>query len=324
MIVKIPHSVRRHYEQKVFVYRAMQGEVDAIVRDCIYDKWLYFSRIKTCESFYEKMQQGRSDALYEDILAATVVVENANQVEEARNILQEQFSLVGQRPERIDKTRKRPDSFPFDDLRMYLKLKKRAVTSENAECIFEIQVKTFLQHAWTIATHDLIYKAAQVQSWSMFRVAYQIKAMLEHVEASVANASALSDSPSLKITTDECDERRVIASQLGKWGFDLKETSQRIVQNVQSVLRRFDVGWADVVQWVNVENGKGEGHGCRQLRFSPYEIVLDAILLHCTTALEHYRAMLEKKHLGKLIVPDEFVEIHPDVSDCMENIGQFN
>ena len=51
--------------------------------------------------------------------------------------------------------------------------------------IFEVQIKTILQHAWSIATHDLIYKTDTV-SWPKERIAFQVKAMLEHAEIAIA------------------------------------------------------------------------------------------------------------------------------------------
>ena len=55
------------------------------------------------------------------------------------------------------------------------------------------------EHAWSIATHDLIYKVDEA-NWSKMRIAYQIKAMLEHAEISIQEAAKLSESSALAKT----------------------------------------------------------------------------------------------------------------------------
>src|SRR6185295_542993 len=76
--------------------------------------------------------------------------------------------------------------FSFDDLRLYTKWKPDVTlpTPTFAGVVFELQIKTFLQHAWSIATHDLIYKTDSI-SWPKERVAFEIKAMLEHAENAI-------------------------------------------------------------------------------------------------------------------------------------------
>ena len=66
-------------------------------------------------------------------------------------------------------------------------------TNKLSNITFEIQIKTFLQHAWDIAIHDIIYKGDDI-NWRMQRIAYQIKAMLEHAEVSIHEIERIKES----------------------------------------------------------------------------------------------------------------------------------
>ncbi len=104
------------------------------------------------------------------------------------------------RPPHATKTWKNADSFPFDDLRLYCARGNDGSRPPEPidNVIFEVQVKTFLQHAWGIATHDLSYKTEDVR-WGKDRIASHLKAAVEFAELSIQQAESLSHSPGLQL-----------------------------------------------------------------------------------------------------------------------------
>lgn len=313
--LKIPQSVRSHFELLECTYTELKEIVDAKVKECIPDRWIYVSRIKTVESFYAKMSQGRMEALYEDILACTVVVEQSKDIQTALSYLNGQFDVKYKKPSNSKESTKPPESFRFDDLRLYMKLKDRPSNNIYKECLFEMQVKTILQHAWTVATHDLIYKSDRVDSWAKKRVAYQIKAMLEHVETSIAKVDELATSDLINLSTRQINDQMEIARQIKNWNYDLGSSTTRIVESIQGVLPLFEVKWKDVVAWVESETRSNPAGGLNVTRFSLFEIVLDVICKNLPDALAKYKSNLVAFHKGKLIVANEFIEIHPECKE---------
>lgn len=195
--MKISNFIRAEYKRQLELNSLLKDFVDDKIRDLLKDhkSWHYVSRLKGIESFALKIETGRGvdDNLnFEDFLGCTIVVENYDSINIAYNLIINTFQKVYQRPENIEVTFKSPESFMFDELRLYCKLDADKLRSEVAysDIIFEIQIKSFLQHAWGIATHDLIYKG-DILHWGLARIAYQVKAMLEHAELSIKQANNL-------------------------------------------------------------------------------------------------------------------------------------
>lgn len=183
--MKIISSLSKCYQEQLELNKKLEERVTDVVMRNKEDRWYYFCRIKEDVSYALKIETARvnnPDKL-KDFFACTIVVENSTQITKAKNVLDRCFNIISQKPTTDDSTHKPPYSFPYDNLRLYVKLKPDdGMPPEHPSNIlsdiqFEIQIKTFLQHAWDIATHDLLYKGNSI-SWAEQRVAYQIKAML--------------------------------------------------------------------------------------------------------------------------------------------------
>ena len=203
--MKIPASISAVYRSQHELNLLLQSKVELILKDICLERrsWQYLLRLKEPESFAQKLETGRvpRPAALEDFLGATLIVENRSEIAEARKIVDRHFSVKYRRPKTDTETTKAPDAFPFDDLRLYVRLRRpREGEAEPIQAvIFEIQIRTLLQHAWTVATHKLVYKGGTV-SWSRSRVAHQVKAMLEQAEMALEAIDRL-ESPMTDLNT---------------------------------------------------------------------------------------------------------------------------
>lgn len=308
--MKIPGSIRALYYLQYDRNVRLKEEVDQLVRSYIQEehpRWHYESRVKGLESFALKVETGRfSDpSKLEDFFACTVVVTNSLEVEQAEQLICERFVRRERRPARRGWTHKRPDSFPFDDLRLYLTLKEDPTLPPNdlVDIVFEFQIKTYLQHAWGIATHDLVYKANDT-NWGKERIAYQIKAMLEHAELSIEEATRLSESLSLRMEDNTTTKIRKIIELLQKcWDKDsLPEDTLRLARNVKELLDALDLHGGRLMQILDAET-KANG-GALPLNLSPYATIVQALLRQ---EKERMRQLLSAKNEGKFkaLIPAE-------------------
>lgn len=304
--MKIPKSIRNGYNEQLGLYKILKEKVDNIIRGKIEREWHYLSRIKELESYNLKIETGRysNSSLLDDFFACTLVVENINSIGRAESLINSLFSDLVRRPVSSRKTHKRSDSFPFDDLRIYAKWKdaeELKPTGLNG-LVFEIQIKTFLQHAWGIATHDLVYKSDS-KNWAKERVAYQIKAMLEHAEMSISEVDKLAESSAL----NKCDSSTLKTNKIIKilddiWeSDDLPKDKKRLAETVQSLLDSIDLKPVELRTYLEKE--MAEGRGARLLNLSPYAIIVQSLLNRIPEKMEALFRRSDSKF--KLYIPDE-------------------
>ncbi len=310
--MKIPLSVRNAYDLQYEKNSRLKEHVDPLLRSLKKDRWHYESRIKSQESFALKLETGRFyPEEVEDFFACTLVVENQTKVTEAKGLIYDQFDPQYRKPKSDDFTHKSSDSFPFDDLRLYVKYrdKPNVQASGVTDIIFEVQIKTFLQHAWSIATHDLIYKSDKV-SWAKARIAYQIKAMLEHAEISIEAAESLSNSGSLS-KDDRNTKSTIEAISFVKslWeGNELPEDTLRLGWNVVSLSKALKLSINDLRVILTKETA--EGRGAKTLNLSPYCIIVQSIINQNPNKIT---AFLKSSFTDfRILIPRE-VDLQPEI-----------
>lgn len=214
----------------------------------------------------------------DDFFACTIVVRNSTEITRATALVEDVFDIVERRPASSTVTKSRPTEFHFDDLRLYANLKESFRGRQPINDVrFEIQVKTFLQHAWAIATHDLTYKTDKV-SWAKLRVASQIRAMLEHAELSIDQFDKLAGSEILAKDHKEFREvAEIIVLLQAHWeSAALPRDLQRLAQTIRAASLTFDLSIKSMFGYLVDERKKGGG--VASLDHSPYGELIQAVL----------------------------------------------
>jgi ppGpp synthetase/RelA/SpoT-type nucleotidyltranferase len=305
--MKVSHSIRTLYGEQLQINERLKMKVDAMLRALAAGKrWHYESRIKSETSFALKLESGRikNPHAAEDYFACTLVVQNLSEIEDAKQEITSRFRITETRPREAGKTHKAADTFPFDDLRLYGYWKDDQSLPETglSAVKFEVQIKTFLQHAWGIATHDLIYKTDDV-SWSKQRIAYQIKAMLEHAEISIQEADRLSESAALAKSQRDIEQMKNIILLLKEiWPAEsLPSDLRRLAGNTQNVMTLAGMDIAKLRAAVAAERVRQKGS--LPINISPYAIIVQAIAWHNGDALRAGLASRDSRE--KIFVTEE-------------------
>lgn len=304
--MKVPASIRRLHEDQKGINDRLQRAVDDRIAGFKNPRWHYESRVKGLQSFALKVESGRyrEPRALEDFFACTIVVANATEIENAERLVSDNFTVGSRRPRHADETHKAPDAFPFDDLRLYVTIPEDPALppTDLTGVVFEVQIKTFLQHAWSIATHDLVYKTDDL-NWSKQRIAYQIKAMLEHAEVSIQEAEQLATSNILaKEDPRTTAIKRGIVLMKSQWGIDeLPEDVRLLATNVSDLLRALQVN-VDRLQSI-LQTEKIQRGGAHPANLSPYctvvQYLFNAEQVKMTELLSNAGSKL------KVLIPEE-------------------
>jgi len=273
--MKVPLSIKNIYDSKIILYESLKKYVDSWIIDSKYGKWHYESRVKELESFALKFETGRftTASIFDDAFAGMIVVPTIKDIENVEGMLREKFSLVSKKPNDPAYATYSPEHFVFDDLRLYLKFEKENYLSPKADeldgLVFEVQIKTFLQHAWALSTHDLVYKSENI-SWSKHRVAYQVKAMLENIELSISSVDELSCNSIINKQDKRFKSLTKLVTLLNdKWEVEsLPKDKKRLVENIFECMRKLDLN-------VNTLRSVIDKTQCNNMKsISPYQSVL--------------------------------------------------
>lgn len=280
----------------------VQRQAESRITSCLDRRWHFESRIKEEESYALKIDSGRyyGNCCIEDMYACTIVVRNVSEISDAERSIESLFTIDERRPPNDSLTGKRAAEFRFDDLRLYCFLMPREFENRGPihDVKFEVQIKTFLQHAWAIATHDMVYKSNTI-SWPMRRIAYQIKAMLEHAEVSIIEAEKLSGSPCIAKEDKETEKLRfMIENIICLWPKEkLPADVVRLSEISCNFLSLLKIEHEDFLRALMQASANGNGVNVENL--SPYGVVVQTA---CDFFPNHVESVWRDKRIRKNIV----------------------
>jgi ppGpp synthetase/RelA/SpoT-type nucleotidyltranferase len=307
-MMKIPSSVRNAYENLKSQYGRLQGTVDALFKDSddIKPNWFYFSRLKELESYALKIESGKDPSTMEDFFACTLVVPKKADIYSAQVVVEKYCNLNHRRPEKDNSTSFDPQNFSFDDLRLYVIYNDERTKTDFSQLIFEVQIKTFFQHAWALAAHDLIYKSDDI-SWAKRRVAYQIKAMLEHAEVSIHQTEQLSKSDTVAKENEKINElKEIIQNIKDLWQPDqLPQDLIRLAENIQSICANLSIKYSSLFELVKQQTDQNRGAKIQSL--SPYGAIMQCLLDDPPhrDSLQAFANRRAKQIKRKIFIPNE-------------------
>lgn len=278
--MKIAKAIRDTYNSAKGEYERLSEEVCAKLEPEVSSRgWFFASRLKQLESFALKIETGRVNAprRMEDFFACTIIVPTLRQVSVAEQFLEEIYEVDARRPKNDETTHKKASDFVFDDLRLYLK-RRSSSTGRNDDLegmTFEVQIKTTLQYAWGIASHDLIYKTDNL-SWPKERIAFQIKAMLEHAEIAIAEVERLAASPTIaKKDQETADMLEIIHEIRGFWTPDrLPSDIKRLAESILRVMKTCKLKSSELASLLDKEKRR---IGVLPANLSPYAFLIQAL-----------------------------------------------
>lgn len=300
--MKVQASLRSAFDAQVAVNRDLERRVTDRIESFRERRWHFESRLKSEESFALKVEAGyvSDPSNLDDFLACVLVVPNLDDIGRAEVLATQTFEFVSRRPPSGMTTRKPADSFAFDDIRLYLRIGTDDSLPPQASdaTVFELQLRTFLQHAWSVSTHDVVYKADSV-SWPRERIASQIKAMLEHAELAIDNIAALEASAGLPSVAQEYEDcNATIAVLRENWSgshlpVDLKRLASAVLSLSRAVAGLDPIGVAELL-----EKGRTRYGGSHNLDWSPYRVVSEYLV---DTYEERFRRLLRKQGHKRLV-----------------------
>lgn len=188
----IPAAIRLRYERECDRYSSLQRYIAPVLAAyCGSEHYqLMQPRIKDLDSLADKLETGKYQkwADINDLVAAAIIVPTASHEDVVLAFLRSRFTevaVLGRRSRPMA-----PDHFRFDLTRWYGQVGLDEGSPDDvrdlAGLTFEVQVRTYFEHAWSVVTHDLTYKSQRID-WRQLRLAAQLKAMVEQIELTIAN-----------------------------------------------------------------------------------------------------------------------------------------
>ncbi|MCJ2164642.1 MULTISPECIES: RelA/SpoT domain-containing protein [unclassified Pseudodesulfovibrio] len=312
--MKVSKSIRDlHSELKDYAL-PLGKEVSGILKDYAeQNKWSFSERVKEEISFAQKIEMGMYSSIEEidDFYGCEIVVLNLKDIDTAKKFIYNSFNVINERPKKLVSA----DSFFFDGIRLYARLKERVAGPKPYSWMtFEVQIKTLLEKAWGEATHDFTYKCKEVK-WGKERLVYQLKAILNHADIMFSEIETVSDiclPTASSITHDN-------VNNVTKWILDnwnesaCPDNMKRLSETIVNLCKTYNLDFDSLKKIVAKHR---EINGIQE-DLSIYSSILQAVF---NSDHKGFWAKAGKKHHYhdlKLVIPPE-VELSKEVKEKID------
>jgi ppGpp synthetase/RelA/SpoT-type nucleotidyltranferase len=177
------------YRRRHDTFKAAVEKVKTLIRDLCADAGVSVHKIearaKTVGSFASKLAESGDrfkDPVREvqDLVGLRVIVHSLEEIALVSEVIDKNFQVVRSENKRDSL---RPDQFGYQSLHKVFRLPRRRASlfewSAFSGMVFEVQVRTVLQHAWAVTSHRLQYKRGGAVPPEQRRKLAQIASLLE-------------------------------------------------------------------------------------------------------------------------------------------------
>ncbi len=257
--MKIPQSFILAYDQVYPTLKRLEAFVEPRMQQiATKNNGVYSARIKESESILVKAEKGGYRNLFEemdDLFACTITVPNSLMIKNILEEIQATFKVIEQRQRPL-----KPTEFAYNDLNLSLQVIPYSRNKKKAfwDLVFELQIKTLLQQAWSQAGHDIIYKAKR-KTWGLERIASQLRALLEMADSILANLEDAANTLQENIKYTKFDKLNQITDIMAEtWNEeDLPANLYRAAQVTESYLGLTKLNVSDLTALLKNEKYSG-------------------------------------------------------------------
>lgn len=181
--------VDRYRSEMYPLYNALAARLGSLLQELLAGAGIDIvkleHRAKTPDSVREKLSRKQYESPASDIkdfAGCRIICYYADDVGQIAELIRSEFSV--DRRHSVDKVEAlRPDEFGYRSVHLVASLSERRAEltewRQFRELVFEIQVRSALQHAWAAISHKLDYKVASDAPTELRRQLFRLSALLE-------------------------------------------------------------------------------------------------------------------------------------------------
>jgi hypothetical protein len=188
---------------------------------------------------------------------------------------------------------------------------------------FEIQIKSAFEHAWSVSTHDLVYKNSNID-WARLRLAAQIKATVEQLDMLILSFEEVSKTIE-KNNYPEIQIKQTIEKEINKLFENNKLPNElapkdmsRFCDNLYQILKKAGKEDKDVKKIIKQITNQINLTKNNQI---PRSISLFQYFLASLIEKNIIESTLEKYNFH---ITDEFIALYPSIQIESDHIFSYN